>query len=111
MALILSLIAAFVPLLQGLIGTSSTNLIQAALSAIAGLIASWTANKTADASASLAALQSVLLALKADTSISPAVLSQVAECDAIVEASIAAVVDVETNGYQLSTYVPPPAVL
>jgi hypothetical protein len=109
--LILTIIAAFVPLLQSLVGTSNVNLIQTGLNAIAALIASWGKNSTSDASAALTALQAVLAGLKADTSLDPAVLTQIDEVSAVVEAGIAAVQDVETNGYELSTYEPPPPVV
>jgi hypothetical protein len=110
MSLILALISAFVPLLQTLVGSKNENLIETGLSAIAALIASWKSNKTDDASAALTALQAVTAALKADTSLAPAVLTQVAECEALTAAAITAVEGVETGGYTLATYAPPPAV-
>ena len=110
MTLILTIIAAFVPLLQSLVGTSNVNLIQTGLDAIAALIASWGKNATTDASASLTALQGILAALKADTSLDPAVLTQIDEVSVVIEAGITAVQDVETNGYVQFTYTPPPAV-
>lgn len=110
MTLILTLISAFLPLLSSLIGKSNTSLIQSGFSALTGLIAAWTSNKTSDASAALAALQSVLAALKSDTSLDPTVLAQISEADALATSAIAAVETVETYGYELSTYTPPPPV-
>jgi nitrogenase subunit NifH len=110
MSLILTIIAAFVPLLQSLIGGSNTNLIQTALTALATLITSWGKNPTSDASAALTTLQTVLTALKADTSLDPKVLAQIAEADSVVAAGIAGVQFVETSGWNLATYTPPPAV-
>ena len=110
MTLILTIIAAFVPLLQKLVGTTGENLITAGLQALESLIASWRNNVTTNARAALAALQSILAALQKDTSLDPTVLAEIGEVSAVIEAGIAAVQDVQANGYQLSTYTPPPAV-
>jgi hypothetical protein len=110
MTLIFALISAFLPLLSGLIGKSDTGLIQSAFTALTALIAAWTSNKTDDASAALTALQTVLTALKADTSLDPTALAQISECDGLATQAIAAVELVETQGFELSTYTPPPPV-
>ncbi|MGC9159766.1 MAG: hypothetical protein ACP5FH_12350, partial [Terracidiphilus sp.] len=80
------------------------------LSAIGSLIVSWGNGPTADASAALVALQGVLTALKADTTLNPTVLAQIAEADRIVAAGIAGIEFVDTSGWNLSTYTPPPPV-
>ena len=110
MTLILTIIAAFVPLLQKLVGTSNENLIQGGLQALAALIASWGKNAISDAKVSLITLQTLLADLKKDTSLDPTILTEIDEVSAQIEAGITAVQDVETNGYDLSTYTPPPAV-
>lgn len=110
MTLILALLTAFIPLLNGLVGANYTNLIQAALTAIGTLIATWGKNPTSDSSAALAALQGILTALKADTTLDPAVLAQIAEADRIVSAGIAGIQYVEATGWNPSTYTPPPPV-
>jgi len=111
MTLIFALISSFLPLLSGLIGKADTGLIQSAFTALTALIAAWTSNRTSDASAALTALQTVLAALKADTSLDPTVLVQISEADSLATAAIAAVEDVQANGYELSTYTPPPPVV
>ncbi|MGA7857377.1 MAG: hypothetical protein WCA11_05605 [Terracidiphilus sp.] len=110
MTLILTIIAAFVPLLQKLVGTINETLIQGGLQALAALIASWGKNATTDASASLTTLQGILAALKSDTSLDPAVLTQIDEVSVVIEAGIAAVQEVEANGYDPSAYMPVAAV-
>lgn len=110
MTLLLALISAFLPLLNSVIGTSATSLIETALTSLGSLIAAWTANKIDDASAALTALQDVLTALKADTSLDPAVLAQISEAEALAAAAVTAVEGVETGGYALATYTVPPPV-
>jgi hypothetical protein len=110
MTLILTLISTFLPLLSGLIGSKNDNLAQTGLTALGALLAAWGKGKTDDASAALEALAAVTAALKADTSLDPAVLAQVQEAEALASAAVTAVEGVETGGYNLATYVVPPAV-
>jgi hypothetical protein len=87
---ILALIGTVLPVLLKSFGVSSSidNLIPAMLTAITEIMAGIT-NKTPVASG-LAALQTALTALQADTSLSPVVLGDISEGTAALQAAIVA---------------------
>lgn len=90
LSIILTLIGTILPTLLKSFGVSTTldNLIPAMITAIQQIIAGIT-NKTPVVS-SLAALQTALAALQADTSLSPVILSDISEGVAALQAAITA---------------------
>ena len=112
LTLILSIISAFSPLLQGFIGTAGESLIQVALSAIASLITAFQSGNKATSvlTASLAALQAVLTALQASNVGNATVEAQIAELDKMLTEAISAFENVETTGVNPGALVIPPPV-
>jgi hypothetical protein len=109
--LILTLISAFLPILQKYIGTDGEELAQSGLSALGTLIVSWTSKApVSDLQASLTALQTILTALGQDTSTDPTTLALIGEIDKIVQAAITGYEQVETTGVDAAALVVPPPV-
>jgi len=109
--LVITLISAFLPILQKYIGTPGEELAQSGLSALGTLIASWTSKAPiSDLQASLTALQTILTALGQDTSTDPTTLALIAELTKIIQAAITGYESVETNGVDAAALVVPPPV-
>ena len=108
---ILTLIGTLVPtILQntGVIGSGTANLITSLTNPLETLIASLRAGttKTSDGLAALAAIQGVINVLKATTALPPAVLTEIANLDADVQAALTAYAKAGT-GFDASIYATP----
>lgn len=108
LATILTLIGALVPtILQnaGVIGASTNTLITNLLGPVETLIANLKSGQSAtqDGLAALAALTGVIAVLKSNTNLSPAVLTQIANVDADVQAALAAYATAQA-GYNAGLY-------
>ena len=87
---IISLLGSLLPVILPKLGTSASidSLIEAAVAGIGSLFSSLKSGSTVDAV--LATLTAALAALKADTSLDPAILAEISEATTDLEAAIAA---------------------
>lgn len=109
--LILTILSAVSGLFSKFVGSNWESVIQNGLSALGALIVGWTSKSpSADVTASLTALQSILKALQSETGLAPSVLAQVEEAIVLVEAGIAAYQQAESGALDPSTLPVPPAV-
>lgn len=107
---ILTILGSLVPtILQntGVIGAGTNTLITNLLAPVETLIANLKAGQSAtqDGLAALAAMAGVIAVLKANTSLSPAVLTQIANIDADVQAALTGYALAQA-GYNAGLYAP-----
>ena len=108
---ILALLGTLIPTVlqnSGVIGANTSNLINGLVTAGEGLFASLKAGttKTSDGLAALAAIQGVINVLKATTNLPAAVLTEIANLDADVQAALTAYAKAGT-GYDALLYAVP----
>ena len=108
LATILTILGTLVPTIlnnAGVIGTKTTTLITNLLGPVSTLISNLMAgqSKTQDGLAVLGAMAGVVATLKADTNLSPAVLTQIGNIDSDIQAALVAYVNAE-KGLDLSIY-------
>lgn len=91
----------------GVIGSNTTTLITNLLGPIETLIANLKSGQSAtqDGLAALAAMAGVIAVLKANTNLSPAVLTEIANVDADVQAALAGYATAQ-SGYNAGLYAP-----
>jgi hypothetical protein len=107
-ALILTLLSSFAPLLQKYVGTTGESLISTGLTALGNLIAAWTSHSpAAELQAALATLQAVLADLAKDPSTDPATMAQIEEVTKDIEAAVAAFEAAEAAVDPAGLVVPP----
>lgn len=105
---ILTILGSLVPTIlqnSGIIGASTTTLVTNLLAPVETLIANLKSGQssTQDGLAALAAMAGVIAVLKADTSLPPAVLTQIANVDQDVQAALSGYAVAQT-GYNAGLY-------
>ena len=107
---VLTLLGTLIPTIlqnSGVIGAGTNNLITSLIAPLESLFTSLKTGttKTSDGLAALAAIQGVINVLKATTNLPPAVLTQIGNLDADVQAALTAYA-VAGQGFDSSIYAP-----